>query len=308
MSAELSVEALSVSFPTSAGRLRAVHDLSLSVRAGECIALVGESGSGKSTIARLITGLVRPQSGRIQLNGQPLSSVPGWRRRVQLIFQDPFGSLNPAHTIHHHIARPIQLHRPDVHDVDGEVGRLLTLAGLSPAYAQKRPFELSGGQRQRVAIARVLAPQPDVILADEPTSMLDVSMRMDILRLLKGRVSEQGVAMIFITHDLAAARFLADRILVLYAGQLMESAPAQALISAPQHPYTQLLVAAAPHAGGRLDSALPARPGTPPVIDPPPGCPFAARCPAVEERCRAHSPVLHSSGSHQVRCHLAASR
>ncbi len=300
MSALLAVEGLSVSFPTASGRLRAVHDLSMSVHRGECVALVGESGSGKSTIARLITGLVPPESGRVLLEGAPLSATPGWRKRIQLIFQDPFGSLNPAHTIRHHLARPLSLHRRDITDMDAEIGALLTRAGLSPEYAAKRPFELSGGQRQRVAIARALAPAPDIIIADEPTSMLDVSMRMDILRLLRGLVTG-GVGMVFITHDLAAARFLADRIFVLYAGQVMEASPSQALVTDPLHPYTRLLIAAAPHAGGSLHAPLPGRPGRPPVIDPPPGCPFAARCPRVTDTC-SRPVALHQTGDRHVRC------
>jgi len=303
MSPVLSLEGLSVSFPTAGGRLRAVHDLSMAVEKGECVALVGESGSGKSTIARLITGLVAAESGTILLEGQPLSQVPGWRKRIQLIFQDPFGSLNPAHTIHHHIARPLALHRPDISDIDAAVGALLTRTGLSPEYASRRPFELSGGQRQRVAIARALAPAPDVIIADEPTSMLDVSMRMDILRLLKALVEEQGAAMVFITHDLAAARFLADRIFVLYAGQVMETSPADVLVSDPLHPYTRLLIAAAPRVGASLDAPLPGAPGKPPVIDPPPGCPFAARCPSVTECCAQPVPLYHHK-KRQIRCVL----
>ncbi|MDG1481311.1 MAG: ABC transporter ATP-binding protein [Myxococcota bacterium] len=303
MSPVLSLEGLSVSFPTAGGRLRAVHDLSMAVEKGECVALVGESGSGKSTIARLITGLVAAESGAVLLEGQPLSRVPGWRKRIQLIFQDPFGSLNPAHTIHHHIARPLALHRSDISDIDAAVGALLTRTGLSPEYASRRPFELSGGQRQRVAIARALAPAPDVIIADEPTSMLDVSMRMDILRLLKALVEEQGAALVFITHDLAAARFLADRIFVLYAGQVMETSPADALVSDPLHPYTRLLIAAAPRAGETLDAPLPGTPGKPPVIDPPPGCPFAARCPSVTDRCARPVPLYHRN-KRQVRCVL----
>ncbi|MFT5680969.1 MAG: peptide/nickel transport system ATP-binding protein [Myxococcota bacterium] len=301
MSAVLSVEGLSVSFPTPGGRLRAVHDLSMAVARGECVALVGESGSGKSTIARLITGLVAPESGTVLLDGAPLSG--NWRKRIQLIFQDPFGSLNPAHTIRHHLARPLALHRSDITDMDAEIGALLTRTGLSPEYAPRRPFELSGGQRQRVAIARALAPNPDVIIADEPTSMLDVSMRMDILRLLKGLVEEQGVAMVFITHDLAAARFLADRIFVLYAGQVMEASPSDALVTDPLHPYTQLLIAAAPRAGEDLSAPLPGKPGRPPVIDPPPGCPFAARCPSVTDRCARPIP-LYTHNDRQVRCIL----
>jgi peptide/nickel transport system ATP-binding protein len=291
--------------------LHAVRDVSLDVARGEIVALVGESGSGKSTIARAIARLVPVASGAIAPDGE--DARPGrrpsraWRRRVQMIFQDPFGSLNPVHDIAHHLIRPLRLHGTRATEAREAARALLEEVGLRPAadYLDKHPHALSGGQRQRVAIARALAPRPDLLLADEPTSMLDVSLRVEVLRLLRRLRDERGLTQILITHDLAAARFTADRIVVLYAGQVMEDAPAGALLDAPLHPYTRLLVAAIPRAGASLFTPLPARPGAPPNIDPPPGCPFAARCPEVHDRCRAERPRPRPlPGGRRLACHL----
>lgn len=298
----------------SRAKLRAVHNVNLTVGRGEIVALVGESGSGKSTIGRLICRLEEPTSGKILLDGgdvlvqEPKGASRGYRQRVQMIFQDPFGSLNPVHTVFHHVSRPLAIHR----GVKGAPLReaaleLLATVGLEPAadFIDKYPHSLSGGQRQRVAIARALATEPDLVCADEPTSMLDVSIRMDVLSLLARLRKERGKSFIFITHDLAAARQLADRILVLYAGQLVEEAPSDQLIAEPAHPYSRLLVAAAPQRGGSLDSELPASPGAPQNVNPGDGCPFADRCPEVMERCRASMPQWTSLGENRrVACHL----
>jgi peptide/nickel transport system ATP-binding protein len=301
--------------------LRAVHDVSFHVDRGEIVALVGESGSGKSTIARLITRLEKPTGGRILLDGEdvlqtePRAAGKTYRKRVQMIFQDPFGSLNPVHTVAYHLARPLQLHRLAADSNSGLRARIMTLletVGLKPAedFVDKFPHSLSGGQRQRVAIARALATEPDLICADEPTSMLDVSIRMDILRLLTELRDEHQTAFIFVTHDLAAARQLADRILVLYAGQLVEEAPSDELVAAPKHPYTQLLIAAAPQRGGSLDTPLPAGPGAPKNVDPKPGCPFVERCRAAKNICREKTPgwtLLENNRRvrcRRVRCYL----
>ena len=294
--------------------LRAVHDVNFHVNRGEIIALVGESGSGKSTIARLITRLEKPTSGKILLDGEdvlitePKAAGKAYRKRVQMIFQDPFGSLNPVHTVAYHLARPLQLHQAiDDSELHSRILQLLETVGLQPAedFVDKFPYSLSGGQRQRVAIARALATEPDLICADEPTSMLDVSIRMDILQLLTDLRNEQQTAFIFVTHDLAAARQLADRILVLYAGQLVEEATSDELIADPKHPYSQLLIAAAPQRGGSLDAPLPAKPGTPQNVDPQPGCPFAERCNEVKDICKQKTPdwtLLENK--RRVRCYL----
>lgn len=311
----IQVTGLSVTFDTGKGlrpkKLRALTDLTLQVKRGEIVALVGESGSGKSTFAKMLLRLLTPSAGQIHLDGVDVlkrerSASKVYRKRVQMVFQDPFGSLNPVHTIGHHISRPLAIH--DVVPKAGRRARVLELldqVGLRPAeaYIDKLPQDLSGGQRQRVAIARALAPNPDVLVADEPTSMLDVSIRMDVLRLLERLRDERGVAIVLITHDLAAARYLADRVAVLYAGQLMEIAPAEELEKQPRHPYTRLLVAAAPKPGGTLDSELPARPGLPPNVDPPPGCPFAERCLEVHEACASPLPEHVLAPGHRVRCH-----
>ena len=308
MSPLLDVRDLSVSFRLGDGRLlRAAHEISFSLDRGQSLALVGESGSGKSTIAKLITRLVPAWGGAVHLDGQDVLSAESrpsrrYRKRVQMIFQDPFGSMNPVHTVRHHIERPLKIHG---RFKEGMVESLLERVMLRPAemFAAKYPAEMSGGQLQRVAIARALAVEPDLLIADEPTSMLDVSARVDILRLLKG-LQDQGMALLFITHDLAAARFIADRILVLYAGQVMEEGDAERMIADPQHPYTRLLMAAAPRPGGSLMAELPGKPGLPPTIDPPPGCPFAPRCPSTQSLCAERTPQLLVQHAHAARCHL----
>jgi len=313
----LEVRGLGVRFPVGGGLrrrwLRAVHDVDFTVKRGEIVALVGESGSGKSTIARLIARLVPASRGEVRLDGvdllsaEPRGASRRTRQRIQVVFQDPFGSLNPVHTVFHHIARPLQIHgRAQGDALRPAVRALLERCGLRPAdtFIDAHPHSLSGGQRQRVAIARALAPQPDLLLADEPTSMLDVSIRTDVLRLLRELCDTQGLAQVLITHDLAAARFVADRILVLYAGQLMELSPAEELVAEPLHPYARLLMSAVPRPGSSGFAPLPAAPGRPVTIDPPEGCPFAARCPEAVPRCHVETPAVHDVGGRAVRCHL----
>ena len=229
----------------------ALRDVSFDVDRGEAVALVGESGSGKSTVARILLRLERPDEGRIILDGEdvlgrePHGASLSYRRRVQMVFQDPFGSLNRTHDIHHHLARPLLRHkRATSKDVREKAVELLHTVGLEPAeeFIFRRPYELSGGQRQRVAIARALAVDPDLLIADEPTSMLDVSIRMNILTLLARLKSERRLAMLLITHDLASARYLADRVLVLFRGRIVEAGLADDIVSSPAHPYTRALL------------------------------------------------------------------
>jgi len=298
--------------------LKATQQVSLTLDRGEILALVGESGSGKSTVARLIARLVPSTSGSILLDGRDVlvterrSASRAFRRRVQMIFQDPFGSLNPVHTVAQHIERPLVLHGRATRETAREKAlTLLEDVGLRPAtdFIDSYPHSLSGGQRQRVAIARALAPEPDLILADEPTSMLDVSIRMDVLRLLERLRRDRGLAILFITHDLAAARHIADRIAVMYGGRLMEEAPADKLVSEPAHPYSQLLMAAVPRVGGSLNDPLPADAGKPQLIDPEPGCPFAPRCRETVTACTHATPSVHPIGpAHRVACHLHPAR
>jgi peptide/nickel transport system ATP-binding protein len=243
----LEVQDLSKSF----AKLRAVDDVSFTLRPGTITALVGESGSGKSTIARLIARLYEPTSGQIVFD----RGVKSYRSQVQMIFQDPFGSLNPVKTVRHHIERPLRIH--DVVPRDGvrqRVHELLARVGLVPPehVAAKYPHQLSGGQRQRVAIARALAVEPTVLVADEPISMLDVSIRIGILNLMQKLKDELGIAILYITHDLASARYVADEVLVMYAGQIVEQGPTEDVLQEPLHLYTQLLLSAVPGAGGRV--------------------------------------------------------
>jgi peptide/nickel transport system ATP-binding protein len=249
--------------------LRAVDDVSFTLRPGSITALVGESGSGKTTVARVLARLYEPTAGAVLFEGR--NAMKGSRRRdvrryrsqVQLIFQDPFGSLNPVRTIKHHIERPLRIHSVVPRSEVGErVHELLRTVGLVPPdkVAAKYPHQLSGGQRQRVAIARALAVEPAVILADEPISMLDVSIRIGILNLMLELKERRNIAFLYITHDLASARYLADEVLVMYAGQIVEQGPTDSVLLEPLHPYTQLLLSAVPHPeAGLRQERLPGR-------------------------------------------------
>jgi len=244
--------------------LDAVADVSFTLRPGNVTALVGESGSGKSTVARLLARLYAPSDGKILFDGRDVSdqrrrkTLLAYRSQVQMIFQDPFASLNPVKRIDHHIARPLEIHGICSHrDVDGRVRELLQRVGLVPPdeIAQKYPHQLSGGQRQRVAIARALAVEPSVILADEPISMLDVSIRIGILNLILQLKRELGIAFLYITHDIASARYVADEVLVMYRGRIVEQGPTDDVLLDPQHAYTRLLLSAVPNpeSGLRLE-------------------------------------------------------
>ncbi|GAA1184642.1 ABC transporter ATP-binding protein [Nesterenkonia xinjiangensis] len=240
--------------------LRAVDHVSLTLEPGATTALVGQSGSGKSTIAKMLMQLERPTSGKILLDGRPVgrgrAAQHAYRSAVQMVFQDPFASLNPYHTIEHHLSRPLSLHHPGLtsRQIRGRVYELLERVRLSPVeeFAARRPHELSGGQRQRVAIARALAPNPGVLVADEPVSMLDVSIRLGMLNLLAELQREEVLGVLYITHDLATARHFSDTILVLYQGQVVERGPADQVILDPQHEYTRRLREASPDPERRL--------------------------------------------------------
>jgi peptide/nickel transport system ATP-binding protein len=224
-----------------------------------------------------------------------------------MVFQDPFSSLNPVHSIRHHLERPLRLHQSGEH-IEEQVNELLEMVGLYPAaeIANRHPYELSGGQRQRVAFARALAVKPEIILADEPVSMLDVSIRIDILNLMDRLRQERDLTYLYITHDLASARYISTTIAVMYGGYAVEYGPVDRLLAAPAHPYSQKLIEAVPdpdrvrHAGGARSRTEP-----PQLVDPPPGCPYAAACPAVMPRCREVMPGYSTVGkNHWVRCHL----
>jgi peptide/nickel transport system ATP-binding protein len=298
--------------------VHAVDDVSFELRPGTITALVGESGSGKSTVARLLARLYDPSDGAVFFEGRDVSRVRGrrdllrYRSQVQMIFQDPFDSLNPAKTIRHHIERPLRIHRivPRA-KVEERVHELLRTVGLVPPedIAAKYPHELSGGQRQRVSLARTLAVEPKVLLADEPTSMLDVSIRIGILNLLLRLKDEHRIAFLYVTHDLASARYLADDILVMYAGQIVERGPVEQVLSEPLHPYTRLLLAAAPDpATGLHAERIEVRKGRAgAAVDPQEGCRFVTRCPLAIDVClRVTPPLVEARARQSARCHVTA--
>ena len=295
-------------------RLHAVDDVTFTLEPGRVTALAGESGSGKSTVARLLARLYDPTSGEVRFEGRDVGrdrrrrDVLRYRSQVQLIFQDPFGSLNPAKTVRHHLERPLRIHGlASRRDVRARVEELLETVGLVPpaAIAAKYPHELSGGQRQRVAIARALAVEPRVVIADEPISMLDVSIRVGILNLMRD-LKERGIAFLYVTHDLASARYVADDILVMYAGQVVEQGPVDAVLASPLHPYTRLLIESVPD--GRPVAPVEIRRGTAAAaVDPPPGCRFVSRCPLAVDVCRRETPELvEALPGRAARCHVTA--
>ncbi|SDS90607.1 ABC transporter ATP-binding protein [Microlunatus soli] len=302
--------------------VQAVEGVDLALLPGRIVALVGESGSGKTTLARLLARFYPVTDGNIRLRGLSVSGRPDreYFRSVQLIFQDPFGSLHPSHKIAYNLERPLRIHGHAKGRADArrQAVELLERVGLTPAedYLDKLPYELSGGQRQRVVIARALAVRPAVLLGDEPISMLDVSIRLDMLNLLAKLRDEEGLALLYITHDIASARYLSDDVAVMYAGQMIESGPKDALIQRPMHPYTRLLVDASPDPG-RTDRSLQSDadlddlddddvPDEPPsLVDPPSGCRFHPRCPFAMDECRQSLPEQTQLGDgHWVRCWL----
>jgi peptide/nickel transport system ATP-binding protein len=305
-------DALTIRFTRpGAPDILASRAVTLHIASSETLALVGESGSGKTTVGRALVRLLTPNSGKIFFDGKDVSHIGGhnlvlYHRRAQMIFQDPFASLNPFHTVAHHIIRPLvrlaHLHGQAQQEALDE---LLTLVGLTPTaiYREKYPHELSGGQRQRVAIARALAGGPTFIVADEPVSMLDVSLRAEVLGLLQSLQEKRHLSYLYITHDLASARYLAQRIAVMYGGSVVEVAGSEELIHAPAHPYTRLLLAATP---GAPPGDLPeTQQGSPDLAENRIGCPFAPRCPSVMEQChQSMPPLIEVSPGHTAACFL----
>ncbi len=298
--------------------LHAVDDVDFRIGRGEIVALVGESGSGKSTIARMLARVYRPTRGEIWFEGRRLSRLRGRRGRlaysadVPMVFQDPYSSLNPAYRISHGILRGIKLHRGDLSRAERhrELNHVLDAVGLVPVRDTRRrfPYELSGGQRQRVGFAQALALRPKLIVADEPVSMLDVSIRLGILNLMSELREREGVSFLYITHDVASARYLADRVLVMYAGHLVEEGATEDVLQQPKHPYTQLLLSAVPDPRAELGLADTRDVGEPPkVVDPKPGCRFRQRCPLAVAECETVTPVLRELGDgRRVACHVAS--
>jgi peptide/nickel transport system ATP-binding protein len=318
--------------------LHAVDDVSFTIGEREIVALAGESGSGKSTVARLLARVYRPTSGTItyfgglrgpaapggrgqgrQGQGEPLSRIRSradalaYSAAVPMVFQDPFGSLHPVFRVSHGVMRALSLHRPELsaRERRAEAERAFTIVGLGADMLDRYPHELSGGQRQRVGFAQALATRPKLILADEPVSMLDVSIRIGLLNLMARLRDEQGVSILYITHDIASARYVADRLIVMYAGQIAETGPIEAVLASPRHPYTQLLLSAVPDpkAPPPDEAALAAAAGEhgepPKVINPSPGCRFRPRCPVAVAACATMTPVLAAHGDREVACHVA---
>ncbi len=289
--------------------LTATADVDFEIRRGETFALVGESGSGKSTIAKMIVGLLEPSAGRIEFDGQEMNFASGpamrtLRRRFQMIFQDPFASLNPRWRVGEIIAEPIRtfgLLRGA--EIEREVGRLLDVVGLSAADAGKFPHEFSGGQRQRIAIARALSSKPEFIVCDEPTSALDVSVQAQILNLMRDLQDEFGLTYLLISHDLSVVRHMSNRIGVLYLGRLVEVADGRKLFTEPKHPYSRMLLDAVPDLAlsGRRRKKVEGE--IPNPINPPSGCTFHPRCPLANDRCKAEIPLPLDAGGAVVACH-----
>jgi peptide/nickel transport system ATP-binding protein len=295
--------------------VHAVENVTVKLQPGRIVALVGESGSGKTTLARLLAQFYPVTSGDVRLHGKPVGGKRAGKdyfRQVQLIFQDPFGSLHPGHRVRYNLERALRIHGHATNRAEArtQAVELLERVSLTPAeeFLDKFPHELSGGQRQRVVIARALAVQPSVLLGDEPISMLDVSIRLDMLNLLARLRDEEGLALLYITHDIASARYLCDDVQVMYAGQMIEAGPKDEVIQRPMHPYTRLLVEASPDPGresGRTtvfdESAMLGEP--PNLVNPPAGCRFHPRCPFAMDECRTTFPERTDLGNgHWAHC------
>ena len=305
----LTVSDLRVTFPSPAGPVQAVRGVELQVDRGQTVALVGESGSGKSTIALALMGAVQRATGQVSFAGEPINDDPvslrAFRRRAQLILQDPYGTLDPRWSVERIITEPLV-----AYGLEDKTGRqrkareLIAAVELEDGLLGRRPGQLSGGQRQRVAIARALAMEPELLLADEPVSALDMSVQAQIVQLLLAIQRERNLAMLLISHDLALVQEIAGQVVVLYLGQVMESGPAAEVIAAPRHPYTDALRAAVPtldESSGQARLLLEGEPPSP--VDPPSGCPFSSRCPKVQDRCRSEPPALQGAANgRQIAC------
>jgi oligopeptide transport system ATP-binding protein len=318
----LEVEALAKHYPIrrgivfgrAVGTVRAVDGISFQLGRGETLALVGESGCGKSTTARLVLRLIDPSAGIVRFEGMDITDLAGeplrkLRRRMQIVFQDPFASLNPRMTVGEILEEPLIVHaigtRPERR---ARVNELLDLVGLAPYHAQRYPHEFSGGQRQRIGIARALAVEPSLIVCDEPVSALDVSIQAQVVNLLKDLQARLGLSYLFIAHDLAVVKHMADRVAVMYLGQIVELAPKDELFRDPRHPYTRTLLAAIPRPDPHRDTHRQIPGGdVPSPMNPPSGCRFHTRCPFVIDRCRVEMPELTRWGDgHLTACHRAA--
>ena len=317
MSALLRIEDLSVHFPVRKGLLqrqvaevRAVEQVTLSLKRGEAFGLVGESGCGKTTLARTVLRLVDPTSGSIWFDGQNVSDLTGtalapYRKKVAAIFQDPFSSLNPRMTSGQILSEVLHVHRYDGNMKD-RVSELLSLCGLAPRFADLYPHEMSGGQRQRVGIARALALEPELIVCDEAVSALDVSIQAQIINLLEELREKFDLTYLFIGHDLSVVRHLCDRLAVMYLGRIMETGTSEELFSSPRHPYTKALIDAVPAPdpeGEDMKEHISLAGEIPSPLNPPAGCVFHTRCPIAMEQCKGDvPPLIHLGGQHAAAC------
>ena len=291
--------------------LRAVDDVSFAIEPGTTLSLVGESGCGKSTVARMSVGLLPPTEGSFHFEGRLLSTAradPALRRRMNMIFQDPYASLNPRWRVRQIVAEPLcafHLAR-SAGDIRDRVAELLVQVGLAAADGEKYPHEFSGGQRQRISIARALSSEPDFLVCDEPTSALDVSVQAQILNLMHDLQGRLGLTYLFISHNLAVVRHMSERLGVMYLGRIVETGPSETIFRGPRHPYTRLLLEAVPDLEKVGQSRTPIGGEVPSPIAPPPGCPFHPRCPLANDRCRVEKPVHTAVDGILVACHAVA--
>lgn len=294
--------------------IHAVNGVSFDIREGKILAVVGESGCGKTTLARMLMKLHDITEGSIRVDGQELSEIRSkadirrFHSKMQMIFQDPFASLNPAHTVRSIIARAITLHNPSLShaQIDSKIRELMTQVGLTPPedFMSKHPSQLSGGQRQRIVIARALAVEPEIIVADEPTSMLDVSIGIDIMNLLLDLRDRRKLTMMYITHNLAGARYVADDIVIMYAGNAVEYGDIDEILAHPYHPYTVLLLSSTPEPFREEKLDIHAGEDLPNLLQEQTGCLFCDRCPKRMPRCRTEVPGNYQVGRHMVKCFL----